>query len=97
MKVQVNYRVIPVSGGGGANITIGGHTVNVAQNTVADVPYEIANSLGAKWVNCGKVGPTTSRPVGAANGEIFIDETLNAVIISAGNGIWHNPLTGSSV
>ena len=94
-----NYRMIAdVSKGGGviSSRGEGRKQTSVVANTIADVVFEEANTLNG-WLNCGVVGPTSSRPSNASLNEHYIDTTLSKVIFSNGRGGWHDPLTGGLV
>jgi hypothetical protein len=81
---------------GSGTVVIGGKTVSVANAATCDVPYEIANTLQG-WINCGKVGPTSSRPTGAGNSEIYLDTTLGKYVFSNGAGLWFDPIGAAFV
>jgi hypothetical protein len=88
--------MIPDGRKGGGTITLSGNKFAIAANMYADVPFEVASSLNG-WTNCGKVGTTSQRPTGAESGETFVDTTVGYMIVSDGQGNWHNPITGAVV
>jgi hypothetical protein len=79
-----------------------------AVGSTLDVPdYDVQALVNAGWAAVALVGPTSTRPQGtAANcapnkpagaGMLYVDTTLNAVIVCDGGLVWRNPVTGAAV
>lgn len=104
-----NYRMLPpavVAGGpitSQTNMVVNGRSYSGTPGSVADIPDQDAQILGANgWVNVGPSGATaqrptsTSAPLKAAPGLHYWDTTLSKMVVFDGV-TWRDPATGSAV
>ena len=80
----------------------GGRNYSVSAGSYLDVPVFDANLLEANgWTRIGLVGATSGRPLATdadiqrITGVLYVDTTLNAVVIGCADGKWRNVLTGA--
>lgn len=77
-----------------------GRSYTAVAGQIVDIPNFDAGIEG--WCELCQVGPTSARPSGTlppnapGKGQLFIDTTLNAVIVWDG-ATWRDPLTGAAV
>jgi hypothetical protein len=66
-------------------LNVNGRTYASTPGSALDVPAFDAGALTSNsWVYAGAVGPSTARPASPSPGNMFIDTTLNAVVVFDG-------------
>jgi hypothetical protein len=64
-------------------MTVNGRTYSAAPGATVDVADYDANVLSANgWIKMALVGATAARPVNPRIGDLFVDTTIGAIIVS---------------